>query len=39
VQPNMVNGLNQSAQSRQRGQVQTQRFQNFHHGVGERFRR
>ncbi len=34
VQPNVVNGLNQSAQSRQRGQVQTQRFQNFHHGGG-----
>jgi len=34
VQPNVVNGPNQSAQSRQRGQAQTRRFQNFHRGGG-----
>jgi hypothetical protein len=39
VQPDVVNGLNQSANSRQRGQAQTERFQNFHHGGGGRFRR
>jgi len=39
VHPDVMNGLNQSAASRQRGQVQTQRFQNFHRGGGGRFRR
>jgi hypothetical protein len=39
VQPNVVNELNQSAQSRQRGQMETQRFQSFHRGGGGRFRR
>jgi hypothetical protein len=39
VQPDVTNGLNQSERSRQRGQAQTQRFQNFHRGGGGRFRR
>jgi hypothetical protein len=40
VQPDVMNGLNRSAQSRQRGEMQTQRFQNFHRGGGGgRFRR
>lgn len=38
VNPDVVNGLNRSAASRQRGQIQTQRFQNFRAGGG-RFRR
>jgi hypothetical protein len=32
VQPQTLQGLDRSAESRQRGQVQTQRFQNFHRG-------
>jgi len=40
VSPDVTNGLNRSAESRQRGQMQTQRFQNFHRGGGGgRFRR
>jgi len=41
VSPSTMEGLNHSAESRQRGQVQTQRFQNFHRGGGGggRFRR
>ena len=39
VNSDVVSGLNRSAASRQRGQMQTQRFQNFHRGGGGRFRR
>lgn len=40
VSPSTMDGLNRSAESRQRGQMQTQRFQNFHRrGGGGRFRR
>jgi hypothetical protein len=38
VQSDTMQALNSSAQSRQRGQMQTQRFQTFHAGGG-RFRR
>jgi hypothetical protein len=36
--PQTVQGLNRSAESRQRGQMQTQRFQNFRRGGGFRRR-
>jgi hypothetical protein len=39
VQPDTLHGLNNSALSRQRGQLQTQRFQNFRGFGGGRFRR
>jgi hypothetical protein len=38
VAPQTMNGLDRSAQSRQRGQAQTQRFQNFRRGGGFRRR-
>ena len=39
VSPGTMQGLDRSAAARQRGQMQTQRFQNFHRGGGMRFRR
>lgn len=39
ISPDTMNGLNRSASARQRGQWQTQRFQNFRRGGGGRFRR
>jgi hypothetical protein len=39
VSPSTMEGLNRSAEARQRGQMQTQRFQNFHRGGMGRFRR
>ncbi len=39
IQPHTWQGLNNSDSSRQRGQFQTQRFQNFHGFGGGRFRR
>jgi hypothetical protein len=39
VNSDVTNGLNRSAESRHRGQMQTQRFQNFHRGGGGRFHR
>jgi hypothetical protein len=36
VQPDVMQGLNRSSASRQRGQFQTQRFQSFHGGFGRR---
>jgi hypothetical protein len=40
VSPSTMDNLNRSAESRQRGQMQTQRFQNVHRGGGGgRFRR
>jgi hypothetical protein len=38
ISPGTMQGLNNSAMARQRGQMQSQRFQNFHRGGG-RFRR
>jgi hypothetical protein len=39
IQPQTLDGLNRSAQARQRGQMQTQRFQNFHRRNFGGFRR
>jgi hypothetical protein len=39
VSPSTMDGLNRSAESRQRGQTQSQQFQNAHRGGGGRFHR